>query len=389
MSRPKPPPRSTKRSFGRLRQFRSGRWKASYTGLDKKLYEAPHTFGAKVDAEAWLTDRRREIDRGLWSPPASAEQQKAARGQRKAAAEQFKPYAERWLKTRTVRGRSLKPRTVEHYEKLLEDHIYPTFGAKPVRDITMQQVDGWYAKTLTDHPTMRAHTYSLLRTILETARTRDRLIETNPCLIRGAGTAERKIKPKPATLDELDVIVGEMPDRLKLMVLLASWCALRFGELVELQRGDIDVVEHVIHIRRAAVRVEKGWKVGDPKSEAGKRDVAIPPHIVPAVTDHLAKHVGNARDALLFPTKNGRHLQPSTLARHFTRARIKAKRPDLRFHDCRHTGAVLAAQTGATLAELMARLGHSTPAAAMRYQHAAQGRDKAIAAALSALVRST
>ena len=44
---------------------------------------------------------------------------------------------------------------------------------------------------------------------------------------------------------------------------------------------------------------------------------------------------------------------------------------------------VLAASTGATIAELMARLGHSTPAAAMRYQHAAQGRDQAIAELLS------
>ena len=60
----------------------------------------------------------------------------------------------------------------------------------------------------------------------------------------------------------------------------------------------------------------------------------------------------------------------------------KAGRPDLRFHDLRHSGAVLAA-TGATLAELMGRLGHSTPQAAMRYQHAPQGRDKKIAAALS------
>ena len=116
---------------------------------------------------------------------------------------------------------------------------------------------------------MRAHTYSLLRTVLETARTRDRLIDVNPCVIRGAGTAERKIKPKPATLEQLDIIVGEMPDRLKVMVLLASWCALRFGELVELRRGDIDLDDEVILIRRAAVRVDKGWKVGDPKSEAG------------------------------------------------------------------------------------------------------------------------
>ena len=116
------------------------------------------------------------------------------------------------------------------------------------------------------------------------------------------------------------------------------------------------------------------------------RDVAIPPHIVREVKAHLAsEYVGVTPDALLFAAQSGRHLQPSTLYRHFYKARDAAKRPDLRWHDLRHSGAVLAAQTGATLAELMARLGHSTPAAAMRYQHAAQGRDQAIAAALSAL----
>ena len=67
---------------------------------------------------------------------------------------------------------------------------------------------------------------------------------------------------------------------------------------------------------------------------------------------------------------------------------MKAGRPDLRFHDLRHTGAVLAAQTGATLAELMGRLGHSTSSAAMRYQHAAADRDKAIAEALSRLAEA-
>ncbi|WP_228488971.1 hypothetical protein [Raineyella fluvialis] len=58
----------------------------------------------------------------------------------------------------------------------------------------------------------------------------------------------------------------------------------------------------------------------------------------------------------------------------------------MRWHDLRHTGAVLAASTGATLAELMARLGHSTAGAALRYQHAAKGRDAEIAASLSALI---
>jgi integrase len=69
-------------------------------------------------------------------------------------------------------------------------------------------------------------------------------------------------------------------------------------------------------------------------------------------------------------------------------ARVAAGRPDLRFHDLRHTGAVLAATTGATVAELMARLGHSTAGAAMRYQHAAQDRDRIIAQRLSDLAQS-
>jgi integrase len=371
-----------RRGFGRIRKCQpSGRYQASYVGPDDRLHKAPQTFDAREDAEAWLADRRREIDRDVWSPPATVEQTRAKR----KADTKFCDYAKSWLGTRTVRGRLLRPRTVAHYEQMLDDHIYPTFGSKNIRDITMTQVDRWYAKTLVDHPTMRAHSYSLLKTILETARTRDRLIEANPCVIRGAGTVERTIKPKPATLDQVGTILAEMPDRLKLMVVLATWCAMRSSELVELQRGDVDLDDEVIRIRRAAVRVNGRFEVGDPKSYAGKRDVAIPPHIVPAVRDHLANHVGAERASRLFPANHGGHLQPSTFQRHFYRGRNKAKRPDLRLHDLRHTGATMAAQTGATLAELMARLGHSTPQAAMRYQHAAQGRDKVIAAALSKL----
>lgn len=73
------------------------------------------------------------------------------------------------------------------------------------------------------------------------------------------------------------------------------------------------------------------------------------------------------------------HMAPATLYKVYYPARAAAGRTDLRWHDLRHTGAVLAAQTGATLAELVGRLGHSTPGAAMRYQHAAADRDAEIA----------
>ncbi len=371
-----------RRKFGRIRKCQpSGRYQAAYTAPDGRVYRAERTFAAREDAEGWLTDRRREIDRELWSPPATADQKRTA-AQKKAAGELFAPYANRWLENRTVKGRPLKPRTTAHYRSLLDDYLIPSFGSKQVRDITMQSVDRWYARTLKDKPTMRAHAYSLLRTILETARTRDRIIETNPCLVRGGGTVSRKIKPQPATLEQLAIATAAMPERMRLMVPLSAWCALRFGELVELRRSDIDVAGSVIRIRRAAVRVGGNWVVGDPKSEAGARDVAIPPHLMDTVKEHLEPL---RRDDLLFPAVSGGHMQPSTLYRHWYKARDAAGRPDLRWHDLRHSGAVMAAMTGATLAELMARLGHSSPQAAMRYQHAAQGRDREIAAALSRL----
>lgn len=60
---------------------------------------------------------------------------------------------------------------------------------------------------------------------------------------------------------------------------------------------------------------------------------------------------------------------------------------DLRFHDLRHTGNTLAAATGASLRELMSRMGHASSRAALIYQHATADRDRAIADALGELAR--
>ena len=233
---------------------------------------------------------------------------------------------------------------------------------------------------------MRAHAYSLLRTIMTSAVSAE-YVDINPCRVEGAGSSRRQSRTVPATVVELATITENMPDRYRLMVLLAGWCALRFGELIELRRRDIDVTEGVVSVTRAAVRQADGiYVVTTPKSDAGIRDVHIPPHILPEVVEHLAEHTGSGADALLFPAGNGGYLSPSALYHHFYQARALAGREDLRFHDLRHTGAVLAAVSGATLAELQQRLGHSTVSAAMKYQHAAQGRDKKIAEALSKLI---
>jgi integrase len=115
------------------------------------------------------------------------------------------------------------------------------------------------------------------------------------------------------------------------------------------------------------------------------RDVSVPPHIRSILKAHLRNHVGKAADALLFADDDGTHLTSDQYRTHWEKARAAVGKPNLRVHDLRHVGAVLAAQSGATTAELMHRLGHTTPAIALRYQHVAEGRDAEIAERLSKL----
>ncbi len=366
------------RGFGHLRRLPSKRWQASYIGPDTARNKAPQTFETKGDAAAWLAREQSLIAADTWVSP--AERTRAALDPKGT----FGPYAERWL-----RNRDLKPRTRQHYKSLLDRVILPTFAYVPLKSVTPENVGDWWADLDKSRPTLRAHAYSLLRTILGSA-VLDRRLDANPCHIRGAGNVNRARRIEPATLTQLETLVSAMPQRYQPMVLLASWCALRFGELIELRRRDIDLDNGVVKVRRGAVRADGTVVIGDPKSEAGRRDVAIPPHLMPLLREHLAQSIVGGRDGLLFPAADGTStLAPSTFYRSYYRARDAAGRPDLRFHDLRHTGAVLAAQTGATLAELMGRLGHSTPAAALRYQHAARGRDAEIAMALSKIAEAT
>ncbi len=362
---------SRKRTFGSIERLPSKRYRARYTGPDGAWHNAPRTFQTRGDAEAWLVDESRRISRGDWTPP---KERKA-----RARAATFGPYASAWLAARDV-----KPRTRSTYRHLLDERILPTFADVPLRAISPAAVRTWHASLDPRKATVRAHAYSLLRTILGTAVT-DGEIPANPCVIRGAGAARRKKAIRPATLAELATLVEHLPPRYRAMALLATWCQLRFGELAELRRKDVDLDAGVLRVRRAAVRADGEVIIGTPKSAAGVRDVDVPPHLWPVLRVHLLDHVGASSEALLFPARSGGTMAPSALYAVFYPARAAAGRPDLRFHDLRHTGATMSAQAGATLAELMERLGHSTPAAALMYQHAAKGRGVQIAEALSRL----
>lgn len=384
----KPPSRKprTRGAFGTAHKLPSGRYRAMYWHEGRR-YKSPTLFLTEKDARGWLALQQADIIKKIWTPPEALAAEAVPTPARKVLT--FKSYADDWLKHRMVKGRPIKDRTREHYRTLLDDHILPTFGPLPLKSITADDVADWYQSLDAGTPTLRAHCYGLLRTILGTAATTKK-IPYNPAHIEGAAAVKRVHTPRPATPGQVLALSWEMPKQYRAMVLLAAWCALRFGELTELRHRDLLLSkpdadpEGVVRVERAVVRTEDGFKVTTPKSDAGARDVNVPPHLVPILRRHLDQFAPHA-DSLLFPADHGGHLAPATLYRHFYKARKAVGLPTLRWHDLRHTGADLAAVTGATLADLMGRLGHSTPAAAMRYQHASQARDKQLAAKLSKL----
>ena len=291
------------RSFGTVEK-RGARYRARYLGPDGLRHTAPTTFKTKGEARGWLALQEAAIIAGKWKPPSSAQA---------ASKLTLAEYAETWWDLR-----ELKPRTRSDYRKLLDNQILPGLGKLLLAAIGTDHIRTWYAQLDKGTPALRAHAYSLLRTILGTA-VDERKIDFNPCVIKGAGSVKRARAIRPATLHEIGVIVTNTPEQFQAMVLLAAWCALRSGEVRELRRKNVILIK-VNDQWQGVVRIEEGvtytaddgYVVGTPKSDAGTRDVAIPPHIIPAVVAHLERFTGSERDALLFPAKHGGHLATSS-----------------------------------------------------------------------------
>ena len=124
--------------------------------------------------------------------------------------------------------------------------------------------------------------------------------------------------------------------------------------------------------------------MGPPKSHAGRRIVAIPPHILPALNDHLFRFSEPDSDGLVFVGPKGGALTPANFGADVWRPAVASVGlTGFTFHELRGVSATLAARQGATTRELMRRLGHTTADMAMRYQRAEADRDKALAQAMS------
>ncbi len=222
----------------------------------------------------------------------------------------FSEYAAHWIDTRTAKGRPLSPMTIQGYRGLLRRHLEPTFGTARLRHIRTENVRSWYASTVESAGrNQAAKGYRLPRAILNSAVDDDR-IGRNPCRLKGAGIEHSAERPMLATDTVLDIADAIDPN-LRALVLLAGFAGLRTGELLGLERLDIDELHSAVHVRRQAQEVVKRGErrttriVTAPKSAAGLRTVALPRAVMSAVAEHLAHFTGHGDEDPVFTSLRG------------------------------------------------------------------------------------
>lgn len=355
-----------RRHFGAIRKRSSGRWQVTYWHEGRN--HSAGTFTTKADALAYLATIEADIHRGSWINPMSGDVT-------------LEVYANQWLGQR----HDLSVRTNDLYRYVLDRHILPTLGQSTLAGISPSKVRTWNSNLAKSHSATAAKAYRLLSTIMRTAVV-DGLILSSPCKVKGAGSEHAPERPV-ATVAEIQLLHQAMPDHLKLVVLFATWCQLRRGEILGLRRCDINLDNLTITVEQSRTYRMNGESITkEPKSKAGRRVLAIPEVIVASVEAHLNNFTATGDEDLIFNGRDGKPLSANALQGSWEQSRASIGRTDLRLHDLRHTGLTLSAATGATTAELMHRAGHSSAAAALRYQHATENRDRVLAAALGRLI---
>ncbi len=368
-----------KRGFGSIRQSRSGRLEARYTGPDGQVHTAGQTFKTRQLAERFLALMQTEMDCGAWVDPS-----------RSRVA--FSEWAEDWLATTA----HLKPKTRARYETSLRNQVLPAFGHLEVGRIDHAAVRKWVAEMVATGAGAGtvAAAFGVARQILSLAMASG-AIRANPT------DGVRQPRPKrtemhfltAAQVEDLAQAITNPPKRggggehrredypeYGLLVRTAAYTGLRAGELEALRVGRVDLLRRALEVAESLSEVGGELIFGEPKTYEHRR-VPLPTALNEALSIALA---GKSAKDLVFTGPNGGPLRHGNFyARHFKPATARIGVPELRFHDLRHTYAGLLIGQGAHPRAMMERLGHSSITVTLdRYGHLLPGLEEAVTSGL-------
>jgi integrase len=315
--------------------------------------ERAKSFARKVDAERFLRHVEADLVRGQWVDPQHG---------RTTVGE----LAERWFATTAA----LKAKTREDYRSLLDNHVLPAFGERPVGSIDTLAVRGWLAGLVSGglSASRAKHAYYVLFAILEAAIQAGALLRNPAVGVRVPRSRRREMHFLSAA--EVERLAEAITPPYGLLVRFAAYAGLRAGELAALRIKRLDLLRGTVRVVESASEVGGRLVLGSTKTYA-ERTVRLPRFLRDELAVYLA---GRPRDpdGFVFTAPRGGPLRHNNFyQRIFCPALARAGLPaQVRFHDLRHTCAALLIAQGAHPKAIQAHLGHSSIQVTMdRYGH--------------------
>lgn len=357
------------------------RVRAAYEG---KIYHLGDYF-TLGDAKAALAIYRSQMARQIFVPPLERRRlRKEAAARSKAEALTVREWSQTWLAELEKLGRS--PGTLKTYTSTLKVHALDLIGDKRLVDVTTKDVERLAAGTTP------ATSYNITRTMsamLGAAVAAGKLPES-PVTSGFKKTSRPKDDSTTVELDDVAKLAALMPESLGVSVWLAATMGLRLGEVLGLQRQDLDLDAEdgpVLHIRRQWLIKASPPRYADPKAGSAGT-LAIPESLVPVLRDHLKRFIGPGPESPLLPSTVNKKapISQSSFDKQWRAARDQVK-AGLHYHDLRAVALTLYNRQGATAEELMRRGRHTDMDTARVYQGATSARDRMLTAKLDESLR--
>lgn len=266
----------------------------------------------------------------------------------------------------------LKLTTLETKMAIIEAHIRPYFANKALCDITVTDILQWQNEHLNMRDSNdRAYSPTYLRTIQNqlsaifnhACRFYD--LPSNPCnKLKKMGRTKSK-EMLFWTQDEYTKFSEAIKDKPMSYYAfqILYWTGIRCGELLALERADIDLEKRLLRVDKNYQVVKGKASITTPKTEKSNRTIDLPDFLCRELEDYFGMlYKIESRTRLFQVTKSYLHHE---MDRGSARAGVKR----IRIHDLRHSSCALMIELGYSPVQIAERLGHESVTITERYSH--------------------